>query len=123
MINEVIYRNKERETSNVLKIDVTAFNSIVRTVNMVEEEVKGMMRRKNSCDRNQDTEGTQAMIQQLEYLLKKKEARIKELNNELEENFNDKEELEIQIQGLEERNMELEENVKMLEEQYNQVQS
>ena len=52
MINEVIYRNKERETSNVLKIDVTAFNSIVRTVNMVEEEVKGMMRRKNSCDRN-----------------------------------------------------------------------
>jgi hypothetical protein len=34
------------------------------------------------------------MIAQLEELLKKKENRIRELNAELEENFNDKQELE-----------------------------
>ena len=52
MINEVVYRNRERETSHVLRIDVSLFNSIVRTVNRIEEEIKEMRRRKNSCDRN-----------------------------------------------------------------------
>ena len=84
MISEVIYRNRDRETSNIIRVDVATFNSITRNVNMIDEEVKEMTRRrKNSIDSHEDAEGTEAMIEQLEYLLKKKEARIKELNNEL----------------------------------------
>lgn len=44
------------------------------------------------------------MIEQLESILKKKEGRIQELNTELEDNFDDKEELEMEIDALEERN-------------------
>ena len=58
----------------------------------------------------------EAMVEQLELLLAKKERRIKELNVELEENFVDKEELEEEIELLHEHNQQLQSELEEMAE-------
>ena len=84
------------------------FKTLKRRVKIIEQELKesSIRSRPDSSD-SHDPDGTEAMIEQLEHLLKKKEKRIKELNSSLDENFQDKEELEIEIQALEEKNLKL----------------
>jgi len=73
-------------------MDKYEFKSLARKLNSLEQHLSNEEIRSNkSVDAGElDLEGMELMITQLEKLVKKKESRIRELNAELEENFNDK---------------------------------
>ena len=72
-------------------LSIHKYRSLKRKVSALSDLMQepAVRERKRSIE----CEGMDAMVEQLELLLAKKERRIRELNGELEENFIDKEEL------------------------------
>lgn len=73
---------KRRDPSGYYQMEKYEFKTLKRRVKIIEQELKesSIRSRPDSSD-SHDPDGTEAMIEQLEHLLKKKEKRIKELNS------------------------------------------
>lgn len=99
-----------------LAVGVAEFKQLLQRLKGLEREMQREEEdRRRASLNSSDSEGAEIMIEQLEDIIRRKENRIKELNVELEENFNDKQQLEDEIDHLELSNCELDAKVRELE--------
>jgi hypothetical protein len=75
----------KKPQSNEIVMDISEFKSLIRKINLLEEEVGKEGKEDTAKNRSQsfhsnDSEGMELMVEQMECLLKKKENRIRELN-------------------------------------------
>jgi hypothetical protein len=75
----------KKPQSNEIVMDISEFKSLIRKINLLEEEVgkegtEDTAKNRSQSFHSNDSEGMELMVEQMECLLKKKENRIRELN-------------------------------------------